>query len=121
MRVFASNVVRTIYSDIVRWPTRICSFEYCSLTGPGGIQFQLSFTMLAFVGCQFNSGPLIYQLIACCIIPHLKNYRKIPKISLEAYIFERPFLRGLFLEGLIFGGAYIRREICVSKPIGPAL
>ena len=57
----------------------------------GGIQFQLSFTMLAFVGCQFNSGPLIYQLFACCIIPHLKNYRKIPKISLEAYIFERPF------------------------------
>ena len=87
----------------------------------GGIQFQLSFTMLSFVGCQFNSGPLIYQLIACYIIPHLKNYRKIPKISLEAYIFERPFLRGLFLEGLIFGGAYIRREICVSKPIGLAI
>ena len=87
----------------------------------GGIQFQLSFTMLSFVGCQFNSGPLIYQLIACYIIPHLKNYRKIPKISLEAYISERPFLRGLFLEGLIFGGAYIRREICVSKPIGLAI
>ena len=28
-----------------------------------------------------------------------------------AYIFQRPFLRGLFLEGLIFGGAYLRREI----------
>ena len=39
--------------------------------------------------------------------------RKIPKISPGAYIFERPFLRGLFLEGLIFGGAYLRREICV--------
>ena len=33
-------------------------------------------------------------------------YRKVPKISPEAYIFQRPFLRGLFLEGLIFGGAY---------------
>ena len=44
--------------------------------------------------------------------------RKIPKISPGAYIFERPFLRGLFLEGLIFGGAYLRREICVSKSIG---
>ena len=32
-----------------------------------------------------------------------------------------PFLRGLVLEGLIFGGAYLRREICVSKPIGLAL
>ena len=45
------------------------------------------------------------------------EYRKIPKISPGAYIFQRPFLRSLFLEGLIFGGAYVRREICVSKSI----
>ena len=49
------------------------------------------------------------------------RYRKIPKISPGAYIFQRPFLTGLFLEGLIFGGAYLRREICVSKSIGLAL
>ena len=30
-------------------------------------------------------------------------------------------MRGLFLEGLIFGGAYLRREICVSKLIGASL
>ena len=48
-------------------------------------------------------------------------YRKIPKVSPGAYIFQRPFLRGLFLEGLIFGGAYLWREICVSKLIGLAL
>ena len=48
------------------------------------------------------------------------KYRKIPKISPGAYIFERPFLRGLFLEELIFRGAYLRREICVSKSIGLA-
>ena len=48
-------------------------------------------------------------------------YRKIPKISPGAYIFQRPFLKGLFLEGLIFGGAYLRSEICVSKSIGLAL
>ena len=48
-------------------------------------------------------------------------YRKIPKISPGAYIFLRLFLRGLFLEGLIFGKAYLRREICVSQPIGLAL
>ena len=47
--------------------------------------------------------------------------RKIPKISPAAYIFQRPFLRGLFLEGLIFGGAYLRREICVSNSIALAL
>ena len=49
------------------------------------------------------------------------KYRKIPKISPGAYIFQRSFLRGLFLEGLIFGGAYLRRKICVSKSIGLAL
>ena len=52
---------------------------------------------------------------------YIRIYRKIPKISPGAYIFQRPFLRGLFLEGLIFGGAYLRREICVSKSIGLAL
>ena len=49
------------------------------------------------------------------------KYRKVPKISPGAYIFQRPFLTGLFLKGLIFGGAYLRREICVSKSIGLAL
>ena len=48
------------------------------------------------------------------------TYRKIAKISPRSYIFQRPFLRGLFLDGLIFGGAYVRREICVSKSIGLA-
>ena len=41
--------------------------------------------------------------------------------STGAYIFQRPYLRGLFLEGLIFGGAYVRREIFVSKSIRLAL
>ena len=45
------------------------------------------------------------------------TYRKIPKISPGAYIFQWTFLRGLFLEELIFGGAYVRREMCVSKLI----
>ena len=48
------------------------------------------------------------------------RYRKIPKISLGAYIFQRPLLRGLFLEGPIFGGTYVQRKICVSKSIGLA-
>ena len=29
-------------------------------------------------------------------------------------------MRGLFFEGLIFRGAYVRREICVSRSIGLA-
>ena len=48
------------------------------------------------------------------------TYRKIPKISPGAYIFQRPFMRGSFLEGLIFRGAYVQREICVSTSIGLA-
>ena len=32
-----------------------------------------------------------------------QTYRKILKISPGAYIFQRPFLRSLFLEGLICG------------------
>ena len=51
----------------------------------------------------------------------ISDYRKIQEISPGAYIFQRPFLRGLFLEGLIFGGTYLWREICVSKSIGLAL
>ena len=51
----------------------------------------------------------------------VNKYRKIPKISLGAYIFQTPFLRGLFLEGLVFERAYLRREICISKSIGLAL
>ena len=51
----------------------------------------------------------------------LFKYRKIPKVSLRAYIFQRPFLGGLLLEGLTFGRAYLQREICVSKSIGLAL
>ena len=30
-------------------------------------------------------------------------------------------MRGLFLEGIIFAGAYLWREICVSKSIGLVL
>ena len=46
----------------------------------------------------------------------LRVYLKSP----GAYIFHRPFLRRLILEGLIFGGVYLRREIRVSKLIGLA-
>ena len=35
-----------------------------------------------------------------------KRYHKILKISPGAYIFQRPFLRGLFLEGFIYGGKF---------------
>ena len=59
--------------------------------------------------------------VSLVIGPFHLIYRKIPKISPGACIFQRPFLRGVFLEGRIFGGAYLRRAICVSQLIGLAL
>ena len=64
-----------------------------------------------------NPYAKFYIIIIIIII----EYRKILKISPGAYIFQRPFLRGLFLEELIFGGAYLRRVICVLQSIGLAL
>ena len=43
-------------------------------------------------------------------------YRKIPKISPGTDIFQRPFLWGLFLEGLIYGGN-LRFKINRASPI----
>ena len=43
-------------------------------------------------------------------------YRTIPKIGSEGYLYLKvPFLRGLFLEGRIFGDPYIQRDRFVSK------
>ena len=68
------------------------------------------------------TGPLLVDnsliLITYCQLVHislhlytglqiLNSYRKIPKMSPGAYIFQRPFLRGLFFEGLIYGGKSI--------------
>ena len=50
-------------------------------------------------------------LLNFATVEQFLKYRKIPKISLGLKIFSSPFLRGLFLEGLIFGGAYLQREI----------
>ena len=48
------------------------------------------------------------ELMMCEIEENIDHdkYSKIPKISPGDYIFQRPFLRGLFLEGLIFGGKF---------------
>ena len=68
----------------------------------------------------FSTNP-VRSSERCKIAQFFFIYRKIPKISPGAYIFQRPFLRVLFLEGLIFGGTYLWREICVSQSIGLAL
>ena len=62
-----------------------------------------------------------FYIIIIIIIIIIIEYPKILKISPGAYIFQRPFLTGLFLEELIFEGAYLRSVICVSQSIGLAL
>ena len=52
---------------------------------------------------SFSSGA---ENIIC-----LLSYRKIPKISPRAYIFQRPFLRGLYLEGRFNGGFFALRVL----------
>ena len=45
---------------------------------------------------------------------NVNKYRKIPKISPGAYIFQRLFLRGLFLEGLSTEGSLRFKIDCAS-------
>ena len=63
----------------------------------------------------------LYDIISNYWTRLSKIPQKIPKISPRSYIFQKPFLRGLFLGGLIFGGAYLQKENCVSNLIGLAL
>ena len=51
-----------------------------------------------------NGANISHQFAPTGSIIVISRYRKIPKISAGAYIFQRPFLRGLFLEGRIYGG-----------------
>ena len=42
-------------------------------------------------------------------------YRKILKITPGAYIFQRPFLRGLFLKGPLLGGAHLWASLILGR------
>ena len=46
------------------------------------------------------------------------NYRKISIISPGLIFVQKAVLLGLFLGKLIFGGAYFRKEFCISKWVG---
>ena len=69
---------------------------------------------------SFENGLYLHENKKSFSYQWLCKYRKIPKIGPGVYIFQRRFLRGLFLEGAIFRGAYVRREICTSKSIALA-
>ena len=50
------------------------------------------------------------ELLAALLGAEIFAYRKIPKISPGAYIFQRPFSRGLYTEGLFYGGKFAFRN-----------
>ena len=125
-------LLRQAYSRSV-W---IISFEFVKVCG---IRFSIWESFIGFYICCYSISTILACLLsvgvrisqkklcrmrACWRKWHLVSptlYLKIPKISPGACLFQRPFLRGLFLEEVIFGGAYQRKEICVSKSIGLAL
>ena len=45
-------------------------------------------------------------MILPSVLSYLYTCRKIPKISPGAYIFQKPFLRGLLWKGLMYGGKF---------------
>ena len=70
---------------------------------------------LTSTNVNINLSPWIFSSMMCYFLLEyvlklapkdyiIIQYRKIPKISPWAYIFQRPFLRGLYAEGLICGG-----------------
>ena len=61
------------------------------------------FPMVGSGGRNFSGKVLVLRARR---LLHSVLYRKIPKILPGTYIFRRPFLRGLFLEGLIYEGKF---------------
>ena len=61
--------------------------------------------------CSLPPGIIIfvklYFVLDVSFLVIFRSYGKIPKIGPGAYIFQRSFFRGSFLENLIFGGAYL--------------
>ena len=60
---------------------------------------------------------IVWWRVASIKVYSVEEYRKIKKIRPRAYIFQRPFFEGLILEGLLFGEAYLWREIDWASPI----
>ena len=78
-------------------------FKSLALKGFGLQDVVQLFPMVGSGGRNFSGKVLVLRARR---LLHSVLYRKIPKICPGAYIFQRPFLRGLFLEGLIYGGKF---------------
>ena len=80
---------------IIFWPTRHPEPQLFK------VELYSTTTKRYIVEPRYNEG-----ITKIFLTPVKVKYRKIPKISPGAYIFQRPFLRGLCLEGLFYGGKF---------------
>ena len=71
------------------------------------IIYYLLFSWVSIIETWLNVCFLFLPLCLCLFSLSLfVDYRKITKMSPGGYIFQRPFLRGIFLEGLMYGGKF---------------
>ena len=66
--------------------------------------FLLTWTSSRSIKTQKRTWPIYNYLERTSLVNNA--YCKIPKISPRVYILQRPFLRGLFLKGLMYGGKF---------------
>ena len=100
--IYCSRVMWEIFSPLEHRSPNLSSFDVVGLMGS-------CLSLLPHVRDSGFQNPghfcLQWQIWQIGWIQNMEyGYRKIPKISPGVYIFQRPFLKGLFLEGLIFGG-----------------
>ena len=77
--------------EIKIWMISTNFWKNCRISRPAWPSVRLSLILIKHCGCSRYG----------------KTYRKIPKVN-----------PGALFEGLIFGGAYLRREICLSNRLG---
>ena len=108
----ASRVAARIRLENVRLPgirsplppqSLHCVWICCTIPGP--IWWILIYIPLPWQVLHVTTEPWKLEKGRCNV-----TYRKILKIRPRTYIFQRPFLRRLFLEGLIFGGTYLEAD-----------
>ena len=92
---------------------RVCLYFIRRTTQPGKYRFFL-------IRAKNPYSNQATQKNTCQIFAPEKILRSFSSLEIPSTPLPGPFLRGLYLEGLIFGGTYVRREICVSKSIGLA-
>ena len=78
------------------------------LSGHFSIIGLVFFVLKSLLGISRQWSREKFAILSLKPLSHVKIliYHKIPKINPGASIFQRPFFRGLYSEGLIYGGKF---------------